>query len=69
MGVATAIIAILLAIWTAVGKEAKGSHFENAVAGHGTIDSAAAKPDIETASSRGSVNDEKVEQPVHQEKV
>lgn len=68
MGVATAIIAILLAIWTAVGKEAKGSHFENAVAGHGVVDPSAAKPDIETGSSRGSVNDEKSEQPVHQER-
>ena len=68
MGIATAIIAILLAIWTAVGKEAKGSHFENAVAGHGIVDPNAVKPDIETASSRASVNDEKNEQPVHQEK-
>ncbi|KAF8610771.1 MFS general substrate transporter [Ceratobasidium sp. AG-I] len=69
MGVATAIIAVLLAIWTAVGKEAKGSHFENAVAGHGVVDPGAAKPDIETGSSRAvSVNDEKNEQPVHQEK-
>ncbi|KAG8683440.1 hypothetical protein FRC08_014283 [Ceratobasidium sp. 394] len=67
MGIATAIIAILLAFWTAVGKEAKGSHFENAVAGHGNIDPTASKPDIETAST-ASANDEKTEAPVHREK-
>lgn len=66
MGIATAIIAILLALWTAVGKEAKGSHFENAVAGHGVVDTHAPKPDLETASV-ASVHDEKAE-PVHQEK-
>jgi len=33
MGVSTAIIAVGLAIWTAVGREQRGSHFENAVAG------------------------------------
>jgi hypothetical protein len=35
MGIATAIIAISLAFWTAIGKEQKGSHFEAAqVAGY-----------------------------------
>ncbi|KAF8758995.1 transporter [Rhizoctonia solani] len=64
-GIATAIIAILLAFWTAVGKEAKGSHFENAVAGHGVVDTNAPKADIETAST---ASNEKGDQPVHQEK-
>ena len=35
--IATAIIAIGTAVWTAVGKEQRGSHFELAVAGHGII--------------------------------
>lgn len=66
MGIATAIIAILLAFWTAVGKEAKGSHFENAVAGMNLADTSP-KGDIETGSS-ASARDEKVEEPVHKEK-
>ncbi|KAG8960191.1 hypothetical protein FRC03_006915, partial [Tulasnella sp. 419] len=37
MGVSTAIIATGLAIWTAIGHEQRGSHFEHEVAGVGHV--------------------------------
>ncbi|KAG8958728.1 hypothetical protein FRC03_008849 [Tulasnella sp. 419] len=37
MGVSTAIIATGLAIWTAIGREQRGSHFEHEVAGVGHV--------------------------------
>lgn len=37
MAIATAIIAIGLAVWTAVGGERLGTHFEYAVAGVGNV--------------------------------
>lgn len=42
MGVATAIIAVSLAFWTAVGREQRGSHFEAAQAAGYSDESAAA---------------------------
>ena len=62
MGVATAIIALSLAFWTAIGKEQRGSHFEAArIAGYSDEPEAVAGPsrtkDVEDGHSneKGSV--------------
>ena len=63
MGVATAIIAVSLAFWTAIGKEHRGSHFEAAqVAGYSDEPPVAGPSNIrdpEKARSTHSEEDEK----------
>lgn len=68
MGIATAVIALGLAITTAVGKEKLGTHFEYAVAGHGDVYHAPITGDLESGSGRSSETDEKQKAPIHEEK-
>jgi len=59
MGVATAIIAISLAFWTAIGREQKGSHFEVAqVAGYSDEPSVGGSSKTQDPEKAGSSHDE-----------
>jgi len=61
MGIATAIIAITLAFWTAIGKEQRGSHFETAqVAGYSEEPSVAGSSKHSDPEKHSHEEDEKV---------
>jgi len=65
MGIATAIIAVTLAFWTAIGKEQRGSHFEAAgVAGYSDETPVAGSSRVSDPEKQSSHGDEDEKQSV-----